>query len=222
MIMELPNNLIQEQDVWQLLPIILSKKTSRKHALSDKECQQIKEVGQLWTKCCDPCCVISLAAVDVLVHLVVKNVLDFSYVMHGFVAQTLSTRHILGPIHGVTKLLCFQVKSTIEVDSYTLSSNLHPYTKILANCPWSWPMLLQEVENIFQTTNKRFISSFVAIFEAFFQHVFFNPKTDYSACKSLHVLLLEISSDMMEGKDIVVFDRILKLITNHLRFYKVR
>ena len=58
------------------------------------KCQQIKDVEKLWAKCCDPCCVISLVAVDVLTHLVAKNILDFQYVMHGFVAQTLSTRYM--------------------------------------------------------------------------------------------------------------------------------
>jgi hypothetical protein len=65
------------------------------------------------------------------------------------------------------------------------------------------------------------IASLLKVFEAFFHHVLYNPKPDYAACKSLHALLLEKASELLKQTEEGVLDNILRLITNHLRIYKV-
>ncbi|CAB4019498.1 Hypothetical predicted protein [Paramuricea clavata] len=141
--------------------------------------------------------------------------------MNGLLDQIPTTRHLLGPIHGVTKLLCLQETKNTEIVAYSLSSTLHPYITILANGPESWPLLLQEIDSLFQTTDNSSIASLLKVFEAFFHHVLYNPKPDYSACKSLHALLLEKASELLKQTEEGVLDNILRLITNHLRIYKM-
>ena len=66
-----------------------------------------------------------------------------------------------------------------------------------------------------------FMASLLNVFEAFFQHVLYNSKPDYGACKSLHALLLDKASELLKHTQVRVLDNILNLIVNHIRLYKV-
>lgn len=205
------------QAVWQLLPTICSKKRSKSQPFSENEIKQIKEIELLWLKCTDASHVLSLAAVGVFIELVSQNILNFSYVMNGFLSRVPSTRHFLGPIHGVTQLLCLQMKSAIPPSpSYSLRSTPHPYISILANSSEAWVILCQEIENLFVTFQDSSLKSVFMMFDPFFKYVFFNPKSDYVMCRSLHSLLMNVASELSPVVNQDVLDSILILVKNHV------
>ncbi|XP_046860835.1 focadhesin-like isoform X2 [Xenia sp. Carnegie-2017] len=215
--MDFQNHLIQEQHIVQTTKVILEKKISSR-VLNEKECHQICELDVLWRKCCEASSVTSLAASEALITLVAQNVLDIKYVVCGFLDQIISSKNVLGVIHGITEIICLPTKKGTE--PYPLSLTSHPYVIILKNKFETWPLLILELECVFQ--RKSPMVKLLKTFEAFFQYVLYNTKPDLCACRNVYSLLLEIIPQSLRQKDdVIAVEIIMKLLIKHLKLYKM-
>lgn len=147
---EFENPFIQQQAVWKLYGEVEKKKCIEK--ITDQS-PEVAELKLLWEMLAGERCLVAEAAGDALVQLVMADVCEFTYILHGVLNRVPSSKSLTGVVRALGQLLAVEAIAIQQAEGeytcpHALRAPTHPYITVLIHRPASWPLLTSQVEQL--------------------------------------------------------------------------